>query len=477
MRTKIIFVNPPLKPEERYGHRALGGDFVPPIGLCNLAASTREKGWEVSIIDAQIWENKFSHEILAHAIVEQKPKYVGLTSVTAAIYSAARLAQQIKSKNPDIITIIGGDHLTALPEETMEEFPSFDIGVIGEGDITIVELLQALDQEENLEEIPGLVIRNSHEVGRTPNRPFVSNLDSLPFPAWDLLPDLATYYRPSIMGYHKLPAGSVILSRGCPGQCIFCDRAVFGNNLRSYSAEYSFKMIEDLYYHYGMRDLEIRDENLVIYRKRLKALCQLLIESKMKIYWSCNARADHVDPDLLSLMRRAGCWQIAYGIESGNQEILDFEKKGISLQQIEKAIKWTAEAGIEARGFFMIGHPKETEETLRQTVDFAKRLRLHCFHTTYFTPLPGSEVYKYAHTLGEFDNDWSKLTDWFPVFIPHGLTKKDLEYYSKRAFTEFYLRPRIIWYYFKKLRYKAYWLKLMRAAYTLFRIMLEKPNN
>lgn len=244
----------------------------------------------------------------------------------------------------------------------------------------------------------------------------------------------------------------MVTSRGCPGKCTFCDKSTFGNKWRGYSAEYLVRMIKHLIKEYGIKELIFYDDTFILSRQRLINLCEILIREKLDFGWSCQARINRVDIDTLKLMKQSGCWQIAYGIESGSQEILDFLQKGITLKQIKDVIRWTKNTGIIPREFFMIGLPLETEDTMRQTINFAKILDLEDFHVTIFTPLPGSKIYEEINQYGTFNEDWRKMNMWSAVFIPNGLTRDIVEKYHKRMFREFYIRPKIILSHLKRIR-------------------------
>ena len=463
---KILFINPPLTLKDRYGEMAESGTTTPPLGLCNLAAVTREAGYKTEILDAEALRLTFKETV--DRIIKEKPDYIGITAVTISILNAGRLAKMVKKVYPKMI-IIGGPHLTAVAEETMGRFKEFDIGVVGEGEITIVELLKALDSNKKLENVNGLIIRKCKEIKRTEPREFLKDMDKLLMPAWDLLPKLTKYYKTPTFNFGRTPATSLVTSRGCVGQCLFCDRKVFGNFVRGYSARYIIDMIKHLQKRYGIKEVIIHDDAFVILRKRLIEFCNIIINEKMDITWSCNARVDLVNPEILKLMRRAGCWQIGYGIESGSQRVLDFIKKGTKLEQIEKAVRWTKEAGMRTRGFFMMGHPTETEKTIRETINFAKRIPVDDFQITLFTPLPGSAAYAVAKQYGEFDDDWSKMNMWEPIFVPKGLTKEGLIKYQRMAFREFYCRPKIILSYLKTLRKPEHLAKLLKGGISLLK--------
>ena len=467
----IVLINPPLSLEERYGTWAKGGTRTPPLGLAQLAAVTREQGYPTRIIDCAALE--LDDDQTVQSLLATKPRYIGLTATTVAICNAGDLARKLKDANKDWVIIIGGPHITALPEETMRAFPAFDVGVIGEGEATIIELLDALEAKRPLRLVKGLIIRENDELVRTESRPFIEDLDTLPLPAWDLLPNLARHYDTPTFSLGGSPASSLVTSRGCCGRCTFCDRSVFGNVCRFHSAERVFECMRHLHEHYGINDIIIHDDAFVIDRRRVEKVCHLLIESGLGVTWGCNARVNLVSPDLLQLMRKAGCWQIGYGIETGSQRILDIINKGVRLEQIREAVRCTREAGIRTRGFFMIGHPGENEESIRETIAFVKTVPVDDFQITLFTPLPGSEVYRKIHEYGVLDDDWRKMNMWTPVFTPTGLTARDLVYWQRRAFRAFYLRPRTIWSYLKIVRSPRHLRKLFTGGLTLIQNSLK----
>ncbi|KAF0127100.1 MAG: Cobalamin B12-binding:Radical SAM [Elusimicrobia bacterium] len=447
---KIIFVNPPLSIEDRYGVKSQSGGQTPPLGLLCLASMTRERGFDTSILDAAALRLGYGESV--RAILERSPGYVGITAVTISIAHAAELAARLKKADPGLVVMIGGPHLTALPSETMEKYPQFDLGVIGEADYTIIEVLEALEAGRDLSGINGLILRTPAGAAITGPRERIGEMDALPLPAWDLLPDLTRHYCPPVHTLKRIPAALLVASRGCPGKCVFCDRSVFGNVLRAYSARYVFEMIKELYHKHGVREIQLRDDNFTAYRKRTLELCALLREARLDLVWTCAGRVDMVNPELLKAMKEAGCWQIWYGVESGSDEILAGIMKHTTTRQIREAVRMTRDAGISPCGFFIIGHPGETIDTLEQTLRFSRELPLDEAHFSFMTPFPGAWLYDHAEEYGSFDRDWRRLHGWLPVFVPHGLTAGILETYSKRAFRGFYFRPRIILSYILRIR-------------------------
>ena len=442
----IIFVNPPLSLEERYGAIASGGRNAPPLGLCSLAAVARQSGYKAYIIDSPILNQE--DEEVAKKIVELSPRYVGITASTVAIDSAGRLARKLKKIKNDLVILIGGPHVTALPKQTLLKYPDFDFGVVGEGEEVLMEFLSAFTKKRNLESIQGLTFRKGKKIIVNQRRPYIKNLDVLPIPAWDLLPPLAKYYRSSPQSFNRLPSTSLVTSRGCPNQCTFCDRSIFGNYLRGHSPESVLKMLMILVHQYGIKHVLFDDDTLTIWKGRLRKICQLIIKEKLDLTWTCLARVDSVDKAMLRLMKKAGCWQILYGIESGDQQVLNKLQKGITLEEIEKALKMTHEIGIRSKGFFILGTPFETKPSALKTIEFMKKIALDDFHMTYFTPFPGTEIYNnQISDKSQYEKVWPKMNEWVPTYIAPGFCSEELVSLSKKAFREFYFRPQIIFSY------------------------------
>jgi len=472
---KITLINPPLSMEERYGVYSKAGSKLPPLGLCNLAAVVREAGHHVNIIDAPA--SKYGLKETFKMITDYNPALIGITAVTVSIDNAAQLAKYIKEKKYDAPIVLGGPHVTAVPSKTLEIFPQFDIAVIGEGEETFLELVNTWDSLKDLKEIKGLAFRKDSDINFSGHRPFIDDLDKLPLPSWDILPDFPAAYAQSAMRSHRFPSASLITSRGCFGKCTFCDNSLFGRKIRHHSAEYVIKMIKHLINEYKIKEISFYDDNFIVSAKRISKICETIINEKLDISWTCDARVDVVrSPETLKMLKKAGCWEICYGIESGTQKILDEEKKNISISQIKRVVEWSAKAGLKVKGFFMMGHPLETEETMKETIKFAKELPLTNAHITFVTPLPGSELYKTAHNYGSLNDDWRKMNMWTPVFIPFGLSESILQKYKNRFFREFYLRPRIIFTYLKSVKRLSQLLSLIKGFMTLFKSLVKRKR-
>jgi len=446
---KIIFIQPPVSLGEIYGGLAKVGAVSPPLNLLLLAAIVREHGYEPRIIDAPALG--IGYETIVRLVRESGARFVAITAMTPHIMQAGKLAEMIKHECRDSVILLGGAHLTAAPEETMDRFPAIDHGFIGEADRSLPEFLAAVSHKEKVREIKGIISRSDTELVSTGRRTDKIDLDSLPYYAWDILDDFPGRYKTPLFSCHRAPATPILTSRGCPGKCIFCFSGCH-NTLATYSADYIVKLLKHLKDRYGIKEFMIYDDNFVMFKNNLKKTLSLLVSEKLDMTWSCNARVDMVNEEVLALMAKAGCWQISYGIETGNQTIMDLMEKRISKEQVARAVAMTRKAGIRAVGYFMIGHFGETPETIEETIQFACSTGLDDFRMSFFTPLPGTKASLVADRYGAFENDWGKMNLFTPVFLPHGMTKEYLIANQKRAIRKFFFRPSIIWAYLKMVR-------------------------
>lgn len=465
----IVFINPPLSLAARYGKLARAGHVSPPLSLCALAAQTRKLGYPTHILDAAVLQ--YGMEKTVREVVRLNPDFVGLTACTMAILSAVQVSDLLKQHSPDIKTIIGGPHFTAVPKETMENYPSFDFGVYGEGEETLIELLEACESGSGFDKVKGIFYRDKTGILETPAREYIQNLDNLAFPAWDLLPDLPTYYWPAAHYINRLPATTITTSRGCAGRCIFCDRSVFQNANRAFSAEYVIDMMKHLHKTYGIKDIAMGDDNFVIFKERLHRICEHLIREDLDLTWSCFSRVNQVKPEALKLMVHAKCHEISFGIESGSQAQLNFLRKGIRLEHVERDLGWAKDAGLKTCGFFMIGQPRETEQLIRETILFARKAPLDKFQMSYFTPFPGTAIYNTIEKYGRFDNDYEKMSAFQIVFFPDGMDEKLLKKWYRKAYRSFYIRPKIIFSFMKGTKNPLDLLKYKNGFLAFFKLV------
>ncbi|GAX62294.1 Fe-S oxidoreductase [Candidatus Scalindua japonica] len=423
---KIVLVNPPMNIEEVYGKFSELGGASPPTGLCYLAGYLRDFGYDVSIIDGEALRLS-CHDTVSKILTEQ-PDFVGLSCKTLWVTNAGKIAKLIKEKNRDIIVSAGGHHVTSLPKQSLQEFSGFDSIIIGEGEITLLEYINTINENSDYSSVQSLAYRDGADIKVNSRREETIDINKLHKPAFDLLPDLATHYNPSIINVKSLPAFPLITSRGCPFQCAFCDRNVFGNTTRIPSAEYTFSIVEELYYKYGIHNLLFDDDNIMINKTIFLKLMNFIKESDMKLSFSCQARVNSIDEDSLKILKESGCWQLMFGIESGSQKMLKAMKKGTKLHQIENAVSMCRKIGIKTLGMFIFGYPGETIETLQETEMFIRKLKLDDLASFFFTPLPGSDVYDDIEKYGKYEKQWNKGNSLdHALFIPDGLDEKTLK--------------------------------------------------
>lgn len=436
---RILFVKPPDPVViDLFESKSLS----PPLGLAYLGAYLRLKGQEVQVLDADVERLKVAEVILR--IKKINPDILGLSAVTPNFSEAVKIAKLVKKfKNPPII-ILGGPHVSAIPKAV--KMPCFDFGVLGEGEETLTELVSKIENnQKDFNLVRGLAYLAGRQLIINAPRPYFKNLDLLPFPAWDLLPP-ATKYHPTPGMYKNLPMMSIMTSRGCPFQCLFCNRSVFGNTYRARSPKNVVDEIETLLKR-EIREIKIYDDTFNLDPKRVIGICQEIARRKLKFTWSCLCRANFIERKMLTFMKKTGCWQISLGIESGNDEVLKAVCKNETTAMIKKAVELIHESGIEARGFFILGLPKETEKTMQETINFAKTLKLEMANFYHLIPFPGTEIYKYAYRYGHLNKRKNSLRNYLPhsdtslPFVPYGLTQEKMRHYFKKAYRDFYLRP------------------------------------
>jgi radical SAM superfamily enzyme YgiQ (UPF0313 family) len=416
-------------------------ESIPGFGMLVLAAVARQRGHEVTIFDA-----KGSGETPAHVaqqILAFRPDVVGFSATTISVTNAGRTAELLKRSAPQIVTVVGGPHVSSIPERTLAAFPAIDYGVVGEGEVSFFELIDRLRAKSSVAETPGLVYRVNDSVVANPRSPYIADLDALPLPAWDLVPGFPHRFAPSMFSYRKSPVATLVTSRGCPFSCAFCDRSTSGKLGRYHSTQSVLRHCRHLL-DLGVRHIIFYDDLFTVKRKRVVELCEAFIAAGFDFTWSCNSHPNLLDREALSLMKRAGCWQIAYGIESGSQRVLDVVKREVKLPRMRETLRMTRDAGIRAKGYLMIGHPTETVETLEETAQFLRVVELDLCQVTKFTPYPGTPAYPQVREHGAFEEDWERMNAMNFVFVPKGLTEEILESYFHRLYSIFYSRPDVL---------------------------------
>ena len=439
---KIVFCEPPYVCWDRSMDRLRQGEeTIPGMGVLTLAAVARQRGYQVGLVDAK--GQGTSLEEVRDEIVSRRPDYLGLSATTISVTNAARIAEMVKGELPGLVTILGGPHVSAAPERTLERFSSIDFGVVGEGEVSLFEFLDAFEGDAAYDQVPGLVYRHEGLIVANARAPYIEDLDALPDPAWDLLPDFPHNFQPSLFGYPRTPVATLITSRGCPFSCTFCDRSTSGRKGRMHSVAEIVRLCRDLVRR-GTRHIMFLDDLFTVRKDRVVDICNAFIEEGFDFSWSCNSHPNLLDFETMKLMKRAGCWQIAYGVESGSQRILNVVKHEVKLPRLRETLRMTRAAGIRTRGFLMLGHPTEGVDSLEETRQFLRVAELDLCQITKFTPYPGTPAYPTIQEFGSFDEDWEAMNAMNFIFLPNGLDEETLEYHFERCYRAFYTRPDIL---------------------------------
>jgi len=443
---KILLLNPPFTD---YGGLEGHGGKALPLNLAYLAGYLRGKRPDVEIKVLDCEALRLTYPKIKEQIEEIKPDLIGITTPTPAFTQVLEICRIIKEISNKIIVVIGGPHPTALAEDTIRE-KNIDIAVIGEGEITFTELIEAIDKNKSLNEVKGIIFKDkNNNIVQTSKREFIENLDLLPFPARDLFP-LDLYFPPPTKRVSNKKSGNMITSRGCCYQCTYCMASfIWQRRVRFTSIKRVVDEIEECINKYGIGEFNFHDELFTINKERTIEFCKEVKKRNLDIAWVCMCRVDFVDKEVLREMKEAGCKKIMFGFESGDQGILDHMKKTVKVERAYDAVKLTKKAGIKTAGNFMFGNIGETEETIKKSIDMAKKLNPDTIAFFIASPYPGTEFYQEAKKLGYFrpDFEWKDFTlvsnNKPPLNLP-GLPAERLLYLQKKAYRKYYLRPRYI---------------------------------
>ena len=437
-KTRILLINPRLN--------SWTPNAYVPLGLASIASSLIEVGHDVSIIDLNV--QKLSRKAWDHIIASYN--VIGIGGMITEYQTVVSLVHNIREINNKVTIILGGTLASTYPTELIKDSGANYV-VIDEGEETIVKLLGAILTEGNVESIRGIAyIKNGKVIVNQPAE-IIENLDKLPYPARyllrmeDYIRDYMSSWGIRVKGFGKLRGTHIVTSRGCSYQCTFCSKVIWGSKWRARNARDIMGEIEDLNGRYGINEIIFCDDTFLLDKNRIFELCDNINKSGLKIVWYCNGRVNLVDSKLLEAMYSAGCRGIAYGIESGNQSILDSVRKGTTLEQIEKAVVLTKKAGINATGYFVIGMLGETKKNIEETFAFARKLDLDFHGFSIASPLPNTELYNQAIKRGLLDIGNKNIGEW-SISTNCNLTldcsDSELMEYTNKAFVEFYLKKR-----------------------------------
>ncbi|MBI4043496.1 MAG: radical SAM protein [Candidatus Diapherotrites archaeon] len=452
MPVKIMMLNPPSKYAKNVvrdlfwgcwckGQRIASAKFPPTTLLC-LDAVAEKEGHTSVLADSQAEDLSF--EQVKEIVRKEKPDAVLIPSATMTFAEDMDTLADLK-KEVDFYSMSFGTHVT-FETETALKNESLDIAILREAEATLAELLNVIDKGEKLDGVKGIAFRENGQIRINEPRPWIQNLDELPFPNRKKIINYS-YFNPLVK---KLPWTTAVTSRGCPARCNYCTSPTFyGNTWRARSAESVVAEMEEAA-KLGFKEIFYRDETFPADRRRVVELCNLIKERGLEMSWICSSRVSTMDRELMQLMRNAGCHMIRLGIESGNQRVLNNIKKGATVQQAENVFTWSHEIGMETHAHLMMGNIGETMETINETISFIKRVNPTTITVGAFTPYPGTplfeEVKRQDASIGDgTQSDLSRVhsTGFFSKYIC-GMSDQDVGKAVRRAYKEFYLRPSYI---------------------------------
>jgi len=382
---------------------------VPPLGLLYVASSLERAGFETFVLDPF-----FDNEEYITRIKEINPAVVGFSILTSTYSKAKTTIARIKRELPNAVFCAGGVHVTSLPEESLTDL-GLDFVVMGEGEITMVEACRRLASKEGLGGVEGVCYRDNltgrlcKNRGRAP----IDNLDELPHPAWHLLP-LEKYLIPPgyIRSAYMKRTIVIFTSRGCPWNCIFCSsNIIFGHRTRYASVDYVIRQLESLIEEYRIDSFYFFDDTFTTDKRWVKGFCDKMLDKKIGLKWGCQGRVDTVDDDVLPIMKKAGCIQIDFGVESGSQKVLNAIQKKITVEQIKKAFALCKKYGIRPYASIMVGNPEEEFEDVLMTASLLRQIKPVYVSVCYCQPMPGSKLYRMAVENGWFTDDKTYSSD------------------------------------------------------------------
>lgn len=444
---KVILINPPFA---NYGGIKGHGGTMMPLNLCYLAAYVREKhpDIEFKILDSEI--RGISHEDIVSETAQYSPDVIGISTNTCVFDSVIVLSKLLKEQLPQAQIVIGGPHPSALPERSLLESKA-NLAVIGEGELTFEEVITRLKKRDNeWSKVKGLAYKDKRgDVRVNSPRSLIKNLDTLPFPARDLIEN--GLYSPPATKRVSLGKNTLIsTSRGCPHNCGFCAaHTVWTRRVRTRSPESVIAEIEECIDKYGIRSINFTDEFFTANKKRVMKICELICKKGLDVSWVCSARPQRLDLDILKAMKKAGCHEISFGVESGNERILRQIDKGTNLDDILNTIRLTQKAGIVTHASYILGYTGETEDTIRDTIRFAKKLNTYVAAFFIASPLPGTRLYKEALEKGYLRSnatwlDYSPLSNTESVLKLPSLSNTKIRKLHRKALRSYYLRPKYI---------------------------------
>jgi radical SAM superfamily enzyme YgiQ (UPF0313 family) len=436
---KCLLVIPPWSSTQThpgYVNQVTGATM--PGGVTYLAACLREDGHFVEIMDGHF----VSNDDIVKRLKKNRHDLLGISCVCALWKSAISLIKAVsKEINHSLYIVAGGQGPSGMGADCLTQVPELDAIVIGEGEHVICQLIRNITKPKELEKIPGLIFRHGKDIVKGPSPKPIEDLDALPFPAIDLIP--IDKYIPAAAHYRKMPVATITSSRGCPNGCMYCYR-IAGNTIRMRRpANVVDEMLFD-YKIYGAREIIFWDEHFTYDKDRVMEICDRLKVANRPVIWWCAGRVDSVDEELLRAMRKAGCYQILYGVESGSERVLDFIGKNTNKDLIHNAVHLAKKCGIKVYGTFMLGLPTETYDEAMETIKFAIELNPDIAEFFPTTPFIGTELAKRVEEFGVLADDTDQLGMHLACFVPYTMTREQLLELRRKSNQYFYFRFRYI---------------------------------
>ena len=442
MKKKILLINSDYF-EEVYGNSKQRGALsrgIPILGLACIAAPLVKAGNDVTILDLNLYDNP--KQILTGKLKELKPDVIGLTATTAVVHKIVDIAKTVREMLPGVTIVAGGPHPTAVPEDLLKN-SDIDIVVSGEGD----RIFKCIVESQNLKEIPNIYYKDNGQVAHSNIlNDGIKDLDALEFPAYFLY-DIPKYIMPKIFA-RKSPLAAMETSRGCYSHCVYCNKNIHGYKLRQKSPG---RVVDEMEYllKLGFNEIHIIDDVFTADMKRAYDICEEILRRGLRFPWYPRGgiRVDRVNKELLAIMKRAGCYRIPFGIESGSQRVIDVVKKRITLEQAENAVRFAKEAGLEVECYFMIALPTETKEDILKSINFAKKLDPDYVKFAITLPFPGTEMFDEMMKSNRIKSFcWSdyKFAAARNVYEHDNLSWKEINHLYDKCHRDFYLRPTYI---------------------------------
>lgn len=455
---EIIGNNPSIIEEER--------GYNPPLGLLYVAAFLeKHSNHDIEIIDSQV--EQLDYNSLQYRIALTKPDIVGITAMTMTMIDVIKTANLVKQIDHTIKVVLGGPHVNLFPDESIR-IRNADYLVLGEGELVFKELLDAIDGNSALGNIPGIVFQDNEQIINTGVRPYIKNLDQLPFPARHLTP----YKKYTSLLSKENVVTTLFTSRGCPFKCSFCDRPSLGKVFRARSAINVVDELEECI-KLGIHDFLVYDDTFTVNKKRVIDICNEIVKRRLNISWDIRSRVDTVDEEIIMHLKKAGCQGIHYGIEAGTEKVLKVLNKGITINHARKIFNLTRKYEIPILAYFMIGNPKETLDDIHTTFKVMKSLKPDYLHMTILTPFPGTKIYYDGLAEGIIKKDYWKefaanpRSDFVAPHWDEMFTKDELNKLLVRGYRSFYLNPLYV---LKRIQKVRSWGEFRKKAVAGFKV-------